>query len=367
MADSLYRKYRPVSLDDYSSDKIKMRVRGLMQGGVENLPHFWIIAGTHGCGKTTLARIMARVLMCTNPVNGDACGECPTCKAMEDFILTGDPVPGVEEVNVASEGGKASLISTITKASEPSFLSQRTILILDEVQNASVQGQQALLKPLEDIPDHLFVLMATTEINKILPTIQSRAGVTIRVTAHPVPEVVGRLDKVCKAEGIKATKGALRLIARHEGGIFRDSFNRLEQAAAAVHGGTIREEDVLGLYDIVPVDMYLNFLNACEKGDLSEAYLIIRRIVGSGVDPAAYILGMLGEITEAVDSCYSGGASGGLVDWVKSHDDGLIFRIMRLLGNHSVHPTSTVGGVRVSVDSEFFYLAACMVEVFNGK
>lgn len=309
-----YRKYRPRTLDDYAGDSIKKKVRAIMRPeNMSHVPHFWFIQGTHGCGKTTLARILTKYFLCENPSpDGEPCGKCEMCELLEhELIENGKSVDCVHEVNASEITTKEGLLQKLEEARRATF-AKYNILILDEVQRASEGAQQALLKPLEDIPDDFIVLMATTEPSKVLSTIRSRAQIIINVGRHSAGDVAQRLADACDAEGYNYDKSALERIALREKGIFRESFNRLETLVSTLQNKNekITTRVVDEAYNLLPDNTFITFLNNCRNCNIGGLVLAEDEIFGEGYSAYDFVAALSGFVSEGLSQVYGKASAG---------------------------------------------------------
>ena len=305
-----YRKYRPRNLDDYAGEKVCQKVRAIMRPeNKEHMPHFWFIYGTHGCGKTTLARILAKYYLCQNPdADGEPCGQCEACRQIEESLISegkDKDVEGVTEINASSTNGKEGLVEAFERASQTSF-SKYNVLILDEIQKASEAAQQALLKPLEDIGDDLVVIMATTEPAKVLSTIRSRAQITLQIGRHGPEEIASRLAVACKDENLTFDKSALESIALRERGVFRESFNRLENIVMTLPKGQTRITKALvdENYNLLPDDFFIAFLKNVRSCNLGGLVLMQQDIIMDGYTPLDFVAALSNFFAEGLECVY---------------------------------------------------------------
>ena len=263
MYEALYRKYRPKTFDDvvgqeYITETLKNQVR------TGRLSHAYLFIGTRGTGKTTCARILAKAVNCEHPVDGNPCNECAACRGIEDGSIL-----DVVELDAASNNG----VDDVRLLREEAVFSPTTVpkrvYIIDEVHMLSKPAFNALLKILEEPPSHLMFILATTELNKVLPTRLSRCQ---RHSFRRLDSetIAGRLAWVAEQEGITLEADAARLLGRLADGGMRDGLSLLDQCAssqvvdtaAVLHGmglaGSIRtlslaksilEQDVSGTLD----------------------------------------------------------------------------------------------------------------------
>lgn len=235
---SLARRYRPAGFEGYiGNQRLKEQVYQTLnaaQAGERPWPQTIMLRGFTGCGKTTMARIIMREYLCEDrdPVTG-ACGECTNCSLMSDYVLTGnfDNLPDISEVDIAQRSTKDE-IKEVLEEMEQMPLGDWRFVYLDEVHRASEASQSALLKVYEEPPEHLVIIMATTDPDKILPTILNRTQMELQVQKPSEKELVAHLATICNIEGIPYDPEGLRIISRHSNRIIRAALNNLQQVAS---------------------------------------------------------------------------------------------------------------------------------------
>lgn len=230
MYENLATKYRPGDLTEVmGQETIKTTLQNAVKLG--RVAHSYVFYGQRGCGKTTIARILARTLNCHKPKDGMPCGKCPSCVEIAESKSL-----DVIEIDAASNTQVDKVRSVIVE--QASFAPSRDkykIYILDEVHMLSTGAFNALLKTVEEPPAHVVFIMATTEQNKVPVTILSRSQ-CFRFRPISDADIVARLKTVTAAEKMKAEPEALRLIARSSGGALRDALTMLDRAASFGHG-----------------------------------------------------------------------------------------------------------------------------------
>jgi len=214
-------KYRPKIFDDVIGQDVAVTI--LRSSVIKNIhSSSYLFEGPSGVGKTTIARILAKAILCASPVNGNPCGTCESCKLFDE-----EKNFGYTELDAASVGGKDDMVKLKDDAA---FISveKKKIILLDECHDISKQGQDALLKQVEQCPPHLIYMFCTTEPDKIKPTLRKRCTIFqfSRVTSDLI---LNRLKYVCSAESITFDEEALKVIADRSEGHVRDSLKILEE------------------------------------------------------------------------------------------------------------------------------------------
>ncbi len=279
MYQALYRKWRPSFFDDVVGQE---HITSILKSEVENgkLSHAYLFCGPRGTGKTTCAKIIAKAANCLSPVNGNPCGKCEACLAIDAGTTT-----DVVEMDAASNNGVDSIRElrdgVVYTPAEMKF----RVYIIDEVHMLSISAFNALLKTLEEPPKHVLFILATTELHKIPATVLSRCQ---RFDFHRVAmdAIVGRLRTVCAGEGFTAEIGALELIARLSQGGMRDSLNMLEYCAG--DGSHITEEKAERLLGATSRTLLAKLTDAAAYGNTSSALAVIEEIHLSSRDIAVF-------------------------------------------------------------------------------
>ena len=251
MYKALYRLWRPATFDEVcGQEQVTDVLRAEVISG--RISHAYLFCGSRGTGKTTCAKILAKAVNCENPVNGSPCGKCAACLSIENGTAT-----DVYEMDAASNNGVDSIRTLRDEVVyTPSELKYR-VYIVDEVHMLSQSAFNALLKTLEEPPEYVIFILATTERHKIPATILSRCQ---RFDFNRVtPEtVIARLKTVCEGEKLKADDDALSLIAEQANGSFRDALNLLEYcaaSAAASGDGVVSGERARALLGSTPLSL----------------------------------------------------------------------------------------------------------------
>ena len=266
MHQAFYRKYRPkVFSDVVGRDEITAVLRGQVKTG--KVSHAYLFCGMRGSGKTTCAKILAKAVNCENPVNGDPCGQCASCRAI-DSGLTLDIV----EMDAASNNGVNDVRDMIEQITyTPSELKVR-VYIIDEVHMLSTAAFNALLKTLEEPPSHVMFILATTEVHKLPATIVSRCQ-RYDFDRIPMDIIVSRLRYVADCEHIDCDDDALYVMAKLSSGALRDALGYLELCAAS--GRRLDEKTVSSLLGTSSYDTLISIVDALSAKDIASALKLL--------------------------------------------------------------------------------------------
>ena len=269
---ALYRKYRPRTFDDVvGQEHITTILKNQIKTGKTS--HAYLFTGTRGTGKTTCAKILARALNCEHPKDGNPCCECFACKGIESGSIL-----DVVELDAASNNGVDSVRALRDEAVYSPAAVRRRVYIIDEVHMLSTAAFNALLKIMEEPPEHLVFILATTELYKVPATILSRCQryAFKRISAADIEK---RLGYVAGLEGIDLTAGACELIARLSDGALRDALSLLDQCAT---GGQITEERVRSALGLAGSLLTEKLLDAIIDGDSGTALELLDSYLRDG-------------------------------------------------------------------------------------
>ena len=271
---ALYRKWRPaVFADVVGQDHITKVLRSeVMQGSVS---HAYLFCGSRGTGKTTCAKILAKAISCENPTDGDPCGVCEKCRAFENSF-------DIVEMDAASNNGVDNVRELKEKINFMPVEMKRRVYIIDEVHMLSIGAFNALLKTLEEPPEHAMFILATTELNKIPATILSRCK---RFDFHRISsdDIVKRLEYIAKEENIGIEKDALKLISVLATGAMRDALSMLE---LFVGGKDITREVAEKSLGVVGNETVLRLLTQIADKNVNGALETVSDSYSASKDPA---------------------------------------------------------------------------------
>ncbi len=287
---ALYRKWRPLTFADVIGQQhITDTLRAQLQGG--RLSHAYLFTGTRGTGKTTCAKILARAVNCEHPVNGGPCNECPSCKG----ILDGS-VLDVTEIDAASNNGVDNIRELRDETRYTPAQVKKRVFIIDEVHMLSLGAFNALLKTLEEPPEHVLFILATTELNKVPATILSRCQ-RFDFRRIGTEDIARRLLDVAANEQIPLSDGAARLIARLADGAMRDALSMLDRAAAA---GAVDENSATAALGILGQDDAVKLAGHLKNGELAAAVGLLGEYYNAGRDMAGVLGQLLSLIRDAL-------------------------------------------------------------------
>lgn len=279
------RKYRPVLWSDViGQDHITLTLKNsLMKGQVA---HAFLFCGPRGIGKTTCARILARVLNCENPTKEfEPCNTCTTCKAFQENNSF-----NIFELDAASNNSVDDIRSLVEQVRYQPQYGKFKIYIIDEVHMLSSSAFNAFLKTLEEPPPYAKFILATTEKHKILPTILSRCQVyDFRRISNQ--DIIQQLQIICKNESIKADDEALYMIAQKSDGAMRDALSIFDRIRS-FSGKTVSYKDVLENLNVLDSEYYFKFFDAFLSEDLSQIYLLLDSIIKLGFDIEVLLEGL---------------------------------------------------------------------------
>ncbi|MCL4101574.1 DNA polymerase-3 subunit gamma/tau [Fibrobacter sp. UWH9] len=273
---AMARKWRPQSFSDMvGQEHIAKTLQNAIEGG--RLHHAFLFTGTRGVGKTTSARILARTLNCTGGDPLHPCGECPSCK---DFA-GGNPMD-IFEIDAASNTGVDNIRDVIERVQYPPVIGKYKIFIIDEVHMLSTGAFNALLKTLEEPPEHVIFIFATTEVNKVPQTILSRVQ-RFDFKRLSVEQVRSRLRYICEQENINASDETLDVFAEKADGSMRDGLTYFDQAYAFT-GSEMTAEAVRSVLGIPPVELFFTLINAIESHDLKACFHMVDDACKRGIE-----------------------------------------------------------------------------------
>lgn len=272
----LARKWRPLTFDDVvGQEHVTQTLKKAVETG--RVSHAYLFSGPRGCGKTSTARILARVLNCENVQKGNPCNKCASCVA----VIRGSHLD-VMEIDGASHTGVGEVRELQESIGFAPSQSRNKVYIIDEVHMLSTHAFNALLKTLEEPPAHVYFVFATTSPQKIPDTIKSRCQ-RHHFKRLDNAEIAARLEVICKAEKVKYEMDGLRLLARKADGSMRDGTSLLDQCVTA-SGGNVTADAVRGILGLVDQEKVLAFVDAIAAGDATRPLQLLDQAIDEGVD-----------------------------------------------------------------------------------
>ena len=279
------RKYRPMSFDSVvGQGALTTTLKNAVKSG--KLAHAYLFCGPRGVGKTTCARIFAKVINCEHPrEDGEACNECESCKAFNEQRSY-----NIFELDAASNNGVEQIKALMEQTRIPPQVGKYKVFIIDEVHMLSAAAFNAFLKTLEEPPSHVIFILATTEKHKILPTILSRCQI-YDFERMTVPNTINHLKMVAEKEGIKYEEQALAVIAEKADGGMRDALSIFDQAASFCQGD-ITYKKVIEDLNVLDSDNYFKTIDLALENKVSDMMLLLDGILNKGFDGGNMIQGL---------------------------------------------------------------------------
>ena len=279
------RKYRPMTFDTVvGQEALTTTLKNAIQSG--RLAHAYLFCGPRGVGKTTCARIFAKTINCLSPQpNGEACGECESCKAFNEQRSY-----NIHELDAASNNSVEDIRVLIEQVRIPPQIGKYKVFIIDEVHMLSQAAFNAFLKTLEEPPQHAIFILATTEKHKILPTIMSRCQI-YDFKRMGVNDIVGHLKHVAAQENMTVEDAALNIIAQKADGGMRDALSIFDQVASFC-GGNITYQQTIENLNVLDYDYYFRLTDYCLEGKITECMLTLNEILAKGFEGQYFITGL---------------------------------------------------------------------------
>jgi DNA polymerase-3 subunit gamma/tau len=292
---ALYRRYRPETFAEViGQEHVTEPLRQALANN--RVHHAYLFSGPRGCGKTTSARILARALNCEKAPTADPCGECQSCR---DLARGGPGSIDVIEIDAASHGGVDDARDLRERAFFAPVHSRYKVYIIDEAHMVTTQGFNALLKLVEEPPEHLKFIFATTEPEKVIPTIRSR-------THHypfrliPPRTLSDYLAGICEQEGVRIDQAALPLVVRAGAGSARDSLSVLDQLLGGAGPDGVTYDVATGLLGYTPDNLLDEVIDAFAAGDGGTVFGVVDKVIESGQDPRRFTEDVLRRLRDLV-------------------------------------------------------------------
>lgn len=277
MSKALYSKWRPVRFADVVGQQAVAQTL-LNQLAADRIFHAYIFTGIRGTGKTTLARILAKAVNCLNPQNGEPCGECEICRGIDNGSIL-----DVSEIDAASFTGVDNIRELRDETAFCPSRCKKRVYIIDEVHMLSMNAFNALLKIMEEPPEHVMFILATTEIHRVPPTILSRC-IRFDLRRLTVPDITSRLNVIAQGEGIALDADAALLIARLADGAMRDAVSLLE--TCITQQNTVAAADVMAAAGVTDTENLFSICAALAQGDAARVLDTVGELYDNSLEPA---------------------------------------------------------------------------------
>jgi DNA polymerase-3 subunit gamma/tau len=274
---ALYRKWRPTTFEDVKGqDHIVNTLKNQIK--LERVGHAYLFCGTRGTGKTTIAKIFAKAVNCENPKDGSPCGECPACRAIAAGVSM-----NVVEIDAASNNGVDNIRQIREEVQYRPTEGKKKVYIIDEVHMLSTGAFNALLKTLEEPPEYVIFVLATTEASKIPITVLSRCQ---RYDFHriSIETISDRLAELMRYENVNVEDRALKYVAKAADGSMRDALSLIDQCIAFYLGQDLKYENVLEVLGAVDTTVFADTLKCIVNGDVSGSLAVVENIIMQGRD-----------------------------------------------------------------------------------
>lgn len=286
---AFYRKYRPSIISEIDNESVRVQLTSFLSKKKQDLPHAYLFTGPKGSGKTTAARLVAKIFNCEKPnKSGDPCGKCDACRLIAEARHL-----DVLELDAASNRGIdeiRALRDTIALA--PSSAPYK-VYIIDEVHMLTAEAFNALLKTLEEPPLHAVFVLATTDVHKVPATIISRC-IHVSFGRADQKALLNALKRIVKDEKISIDDEALALIADSADGAYRDAVKLLEQVS--FHKGKISTKTVESLLSLSTEKIVAEFLSALMRKERIDSLRFVEEIVSKGIDTKQFIVQCLNNL-----------------------------------------------------------------------
>ena len=295
MVTALYRRYRPETFAELiGQSQVTDPLRTALRN--DRVNHAYLFSGPRGCGKTTSARILARCLNCVEGPTDTPCGVCPSCI---ELSRDGGGSMDVVEIDAASHNGVDDARDLRERAVFAPARDRYKIFILDEAHMVTPQGFNALLKIVEEPPEHVKFIFATTEPEKVIGTIRSRTHhYPFRLV--PPAQMLEYLQSLCVSEKVEVQAGVLTLVVRAGGGSVRDTLSLLDQLIAGSEGSSVQYERAVALLGYTHGALLSEVVDALGARDASAAFAAIDRVIQTGQDPRRFVEDLLERLRDLI-------------------------------------------------------------------
>lgn len=279
------RKYRPTTFDSVvGQTNLTQTLKNAI--ATNHLAQAYLFCGPRGVGKTTCARIFAKTINCLHPTpDKEACNECESCRAFNEQRSF-----NIHELDAASNNSVDNIRTLIEQVRIPPQVGKYSVFIIDEVHMLSKDAFNALLKTLEEPPSYAIFILATTEKNKVIPTILSRCQVYdfSRIT---VSDIIRHLQGIAQKEGVKASEEALNVVAQKADGGMRDALSIFDQLVSFC-GTDITYERTIEILNVLDADYYFKVVNSALENKVGDVLLLFNEILVKGFDALNFVIGL---------------------------------------------------------------------------
>ncbi len=337
MVVALYRRYRPEAFAELIGQS--QVTEPLMQAlTADRVNHAYLFSGPRGCGKTTSARILARCLNCHQGPTDTPCGTCPSCV---ELSRDGGGSLDVVEIDAASHNGVDDARDLRERAIYAPARDRYKIFILDEAHMVTQQGFNALLKIVEEPPEHVKFIFATTEPDKVIGTIRSRTHhYPFRLV--PLADLLTYIESVCVSESVTVEEGVLPLVVRAGGGSVRDTLSVLDQLIAGSADSAVSYDRAVGLLGYTHGELLSEVVTAVAGGSGAESFVALDKVMQTGQDPRRFGEDLLEYIRDLIVVLAAGAEAGALLPGVSRP---VIEQMRSLAGTLGPHRLSEMADV----------------------
>ncbi|HEY9307112.1 MAG TPA: DNA polymerase III subunit gamma and tau, partial [Microbacterium sp.] len=315
MTTALYRRYRPESFGEMiGQSQVTEPLMTALRS--DRVGHAYLFSGPRGCGKTTSARILARCLNCAQGPTDTPCGTCDSCV---ELGRGGGGSLDVVEIDAASHNGVDDARDLRERAVFAPARDRFKIFILDEAHMVTPQGFNALLKLVEEPPDHVKFIFATTEPEKVIGTIRSRTHhYPFRLV--PPAAMLEYVEQLCGQEGVEVEKGVLPLVVRAGGGSPRDTLSLLDQLIAGSEDAQVSYARAVALLGYTHAELLDEVVDAFAASDAAAAFAAVDRVVQTGQDPRRFVDDLLERLRDLIVVSATGQGAAAVLRGVSAED-----------------------------------------------